>query len=290
MLHLPALLLAGALLLLAGAPGVRAGQAPEERWVRLPVGGRERLALIHLPPASVGSRPLPLVLVLHGGGENAEMAQRNTAFSARADKLGFIVAYPNGTGAQRRRGLTWNAGDCCGYARQNGVDDVAFLRALIARLRRNLRIDPLRIYAAGFGNGGMMAHRLACEASEEVAAVAVVGGALLARCQPAQPVSVVIIHGAKDPWVPFGGGKVGNQTFPAVADAVAFWVTHNGAQVPRRTERGSVVLETFPDGRKGTEVMQITLKEGTHAWPAGEPPAFSATGAILDFFAAHPKQ
>ncbi len=289
--------LVGVLQLLAWvAPVGQAARGPTERWVRLRVEGRERLCLVHVPPAYDGARPLPLVLALHAEGANAETAQRMTGFSARADRSGFIVAYPNGSGAEARRGLTWNAGDCCGYAQDRQVDDVAYLRALTDHLRRELKVDPRRIYATGLGNGGMMVYRLACELSDRVAAVAVVGGALMARCEPAQPVSVLVIHGSEDPFVPYHGGKPTRKTddhertYPSVADTVSYWVKRNGCQkAPRRTEQRKVVVETYPGGRNDTEVSLITLQGGGHAWPAGAPPEFSATDAALHFFSEHAK-
>jgi len=142
-------------------------------------------------------------MVLHGAGGNAEYAQRMAGFTRKADSDGFIVAYPNGTGKLRRRQLTWNAGDCCGDAWEYGVDDVAFFPALTARLKAELKVDPLRVYAAGFDNGGMMAQRLACDLSDKVAAAASVAGALPPACRPAQPVSVMLIHGTADQWVPY---------------------------------------------------------------------------------------
>ena len=45
--------------------------------------------------------------------------------SEKADKEGFIVVYPNGTGRMERM-LTWNAGTCCGCGPRN-VDDVGFV-------------------------------------------------------------------------------------------------------------------------------------------------------------------
>src|ERR1700680_867438 len=76
----------------------------------LKVGDRARTYLLHLPPIYDGKRPLPLVIVLHGGGGNAPGAARMTGFSEKADKEGFVVVYPNGSGRLKNRLLTWNSG------------------------------------------------------------------------------------------------------------------------------------------------------------------------------------
>ena len=78
--------------------------------------------------------PVPLVLVLHGGGGNAGYAESMTGFTAKAEKEEFIVVYPEGTGRFLKRHLTWNAGHCCGIAMERRVNDVGFIGALIDKL------------------------------------------------------------------------------------------------------------------------------------------------------------
>jgi polyhydroxybutyrate depolymerase len=110
---------------------------PGDSTQSLTFAGRERAYLVHLPrPAAIGNSPLPLVIVLHGGGGNAASAAKMTGLSALADKENFIVVYPDGTGRLDDRLLTWNSGNCCGYALDNQVDDVGFIRALIEKLAR----------------------------------------------------------------------------------------------------------------------------------------------------------
>ncbi|HEY9344599.1 MAG TPA: alpha/beta fold hydrolase, partial [Inquilinus sp.] len=168
-------------LLLSTAPGRAAGTDVD---ATLPVDGVSRSYTLHLPPAAAGGDPLPLVVVLHGGGANADSAIALTGFSAEADAEGFIVAYPNGTGrlkptAETADQFSWNAGDCCGAAMRRDADDVGFLRALVSTIEQERAVDRHRIYAAGFSAGGMMAYRLACEAGDIFAGVAVVSGAIL---------------------------------------------------------------------------------------------------------------
>jgi len=90
---------------------------------------------------------------------------------ATADREGFVAVYPNGTG-RGTRALTWNAGGCCAYAERNNIDDVGFTKALLDDLTSRVHIDRTRVYATGISNGGMMAFRLAVEASDRIAAIA----------------------------------------------------------------------------------------------------------------------
>ena len=266
--------------------------------------GRERAYLVHLPPA-IGNSPLPLVLVLHGGGGNAANAARMTQMSALADKENFIVVYPNGSGRLDDTLLTWNSGNCCGYALDNSVDDVGFIRALIEKLQRDYPIDARRVYATGISNGGMMSYRLACELSDKIAAIAPVAGALNVECKPAQPVSVIAFHGTNDQNVPYNGG-VGSKsidphprTDQSVAYALTFWSQFDQcAPTPRRDERGSIVHDTYANCANGTGVELYTINGGGHAWPGGDrltvlldapTQEISATELMWKFFKQHPK-
>jgi polyhydroxybutyrate depolymerase len=272
----------------------------------LKVGDRERTYLLHLPPVYDGERSLPLMIVLHGGGGNAPGAVRMTGFSEKADKEGFAVVYPNGSGRLKNRLLTWDSGNCCGYALDNNVDDVGFIRALIDELENSRAIDPRRVYVTGISNGGMMTYRLACELSDKIAAAAPVAGALnLENCQPAHPVSMIIFHGTADEHVLYDGGEplkradTHRRVDKSVSYAVNFWVNQDGCSAtPQREERGTIRTEIYRGGKAGTEVVLYTVKGGGHAWPGGEAYVLgaeptreiSATDLMWDFFVRHPKK
>src|SRR5258706_558792 len=98
--------------------------APGDRWLSVEHEGRTRTCLVHVPPQYDPTHPMPLVLFFHGGMGTAEQAAASYGWSEKADKEGFLVAYPNGTG----RLQTWNAVHGCGAAFREGVDDVGFVR------------------------------------------------------------------------------------------------------------------------------------------------------------------
>ncbi len=100
----------------------------------LPVAGKSRSYLVLVPP-QYNDSPMPVVLAFHGGATNGEAMARFCGLSEKADEAGFICVYPNGTG-RLRRVLTWNGGNCCGYAKENQIDDVGFVRALLADMAR----------------------------------------------------------------------------------------------------------------------------------------------------------
>ncbi|GAB4450501.1 MAG: hypothetical protein OHK0041_12520 [Anaerolineales bacterium] len=267
--------------------------------------GIERTYLLHIPPSYDESKPALLVIALHGGGGNAESQRRVSGFDQLADAQGFIVVYPNGTGRFNDTLLTWNGGTCCGYAAENQIDDVGFIRALIAELESKFNIDPRRIYATGMSNGAIMSYRLACDAADLFAAIAPVSGTQnLEECQPSEAVSVIHFHGTADEHLPYDGG-VGPKSltgveYASVADSLAFWILRDNC--PSRAEieqNGDVTHLTYSPCSAGTSVELYKIEGGGHAWPGVEGPAWaggdeptqsiSATETIWEFFAAHPK-
>jgi polyhydroxybutyrate depolymerase len=119
----------------------------------LVIGGVTRTYTVHIPPRVSEGRPLPVVLAFHGGGGTASGFKAYADLDALADREGFVVVYPDGTGRLGRRLLTWNAGGCCGYAAAQSVDDVGFALAALRDVARNVSIDPARVYATGHSNG-----------------------------------------------------------------------------------------------------------------------------------------
>lgn len=168
-------------------------------------------------PATAGSGVTmltPLIVVLHGlGGSGGD----TRAFGF--DEIeGVLVAHPDGVGR------SWNAGACCGKAHEQGVDDVARLDALVARMVAEEGADPDRVYAVGFSNGAMMAYAWAC-GSRTPAGIGVVGGARVAPCPDPGPVAVVAVHGDADRSVPIGGGvgprSITRHDYPSFDESLA---------------------------------------------------------------------
>jgi polyhydroxybutyrate depolymerase len=324
-----AALLCAALLAALAAPGCGRGgrstgrQTPSEDSQKssvfpssLEYGGRQRTYIVHLPPSysEDSARRFPLVLVLHGGTIDAVKMERLTGMDATADREGFIAVYPNGTG--RFEGVfTWNVGFGYGYALENNVDDVGFLRKLIKVLENDYSIDPGRVYVTGISNGGILAYRLASEAPDLIAAAAPVAAVTGGRENPdaplivfgaaAQPVPVIAFHGKADAMIPYFGGQgtksLTETVYISVLETISLWAQYDGCSAHAQTETstsGDIMKDTYSGGRGGAEVVLYTIAGGTHSWPGGnrlsqtgpEPTKeISANDLMWEFFKAHPR-
>jgi polyhydroxybutyrate depolymerase len=307
------LVVTGVLILIALACA-RASTSTATPFPSLPAGeflrsvgydGLERSYVLYVPGSVNWALPVSLVLVFHGGTGNAENAMTMSGFNEVADRNGFLVIYPNGTGRlSDEKLLTWNGGGCCGFAQEQDVDDVGFVRAIVEDLRSLANVDPKRIYATGMSNGGILSHRLACEASDLFAAIAPVAGTLnFTPCNPADYVSVIEFHGTGDQNLPYDGG-VGSESlvdvdYASVQDSIGFWVAFNGCDSqPQRESFSDIQHETWSGCTGQASVELYTILGGGHAWPGGvrgrpsadEPTqTISASQLIWEFFAAHPK-
>jgi polyhydroxybutyrate depolymerase len=177
------------------------------------------------------------------------------------------------------------------------VDDVAFFRALLARLESDYTIDSKRVFVTGISNGAMMSYRLACEMSDRIAAISPVEGAQDIPCNPANPVALLVFHGTADHLVPFDGGSTpfqmgSKRSDTPVADTVAFWAKEDGCSAtPKHTETAAVHTDIYSGCKNGTAVALYAIQGGHHMWPGlrisgNDVPA---TDLMWTFFAAHPK-
>lgn len=301
----------GALLAVAALPAC----AEEEHIVKktIETGGRERAYRLHVPPSYSKEKPVPLVLMFHGGGGSSSGMESLTHFGALSDREGFIVAYPDAVEGN------WNDGreDFRSEARKLGVDDVAFVAALIDALSAEYAIDPKRIFASGISNGAIMSHCLGARLSRRFAAIApVVGGMATGVAEafaPEEPVSVLVLQGTDDPLVPYDGGGIGffggRGTIVSTKRAIDLWVAHDGCgaepaveDLPDRDPEDGTRIHrsTWTGGKNGTEVVLLRIEGGGHTWPTG--PQYlprsvigrtskdiDATAVIWEFFAGHPK-
>lgn len=251
----------------------------------LEVGGRERTYLYHHPPSWKGEphdaqeKKLPLVVALHGRGGQGKSQESLTHMTDIADREGFVIAYPDG----HRR--SWHDARDKGPAAEDGVDDVAFISALIDHFVAHHSVDPKRVFVTGTSNGGIMTYRVACELADKIAAAGPVIGLMpdmpSYECKPSRPVPMMIFAGNDDPLIPYEGGDVFGDERGKVMSAHATrakWAELNGCEgadvqqtIDPNADDGTRVQEMRHSHCKdGSQVVLFTVEGGGHTWPNGE--------------------
>ena len=281
-----------------------------DELVALQYQGEARDYLLHVPP-NAGSDKLPLVIALHGAGDDAPGFAGETHLADAADKFGMMVAFPNGSEGGAPLHRTFNAQICCGDSVMRQIDDIGFVGAVIEDVNARHPVDRARVYATGMSNGGMLVYQLAATHPEWFAAVAPVSASIGGMTRdgrtylipmPKMPVPVMMIHGRKDPYVLYEGGSSAMLNFPniwkfSVGDALSFWKTVDGCASPATIAHPSRDLRrvAYTQCKAGSEVVLWEIMNGDHNWPGDVFPApggktVSASSEILGFFATHRRE
>ena len=153
-----------------------------------------------LPSNYQPGTPAALIIALHGYTANTPYADSYFQLSKVADQKGILTIYPSGS-KDSNGYLFWNATPACCNFDSSTVDDEAYLLSIIDSVSRDYPVDPARVYIIGHSNGGFMAHRMACNQSDRIAAIVSLAGATYSNtrsCKPTSPVSVLEIHGTND--------------------------------------------------------------------------------------------
>ena len=125
-----------------------------------------------LPPGA------PLVVVLHGCTQTAAGFAEGTGWRTLAERHHFAVLLPEQTRSN-------NANTCFNWFEPGdvtrGEGEVASIRAMVARMQGDLRIDPARVFVTGLSAGGAMTSALLATYPDVFVAGAVIAG-LPFRC------------------------------------------------------------------------------------------------------------
>src|SRR5450759_226102 len=194
--------------------------------------GEKREYLLYVPKSYDRAKPTPLVISMHAAALWPATQREASQWNKVADEHGFIVVYPSGTtlsggGTGVLPFRVWLL-----RPEADASANVRFISELIDTLEAAYNIDPTRIYANGFSNGGAMAFALSCRLSHRIAAVGTVSAAQDQRpwswCADSRPVPLINFHGTAD-LVPYNGGKVwaSPRPFPNVLTWTANWARRN---------------------------------------------------------------
>jgi polyhydroxybutyrate depolymerase len=265
----PVLWLRTLLIPAVGWIGPRAAAVPEPAPVTWTVDGfaREGLQVLPETPAVAGA---PVVLVFHGHGGTARNAARSFALHRYWPEA--IVVYPQGLNTPGR--LTDPEGRRPGWQHavgEQGDRDLKLVDEILARLRREQRIDERRIHATGHSNGGGFTYLLWAQRGAVFASFAptAAGGAELPDARDRlEPRPVLHVAGRADALVSFAAQE---RTIARVRE-------FNRAGPGEPWAPGC----TYHPSPVGAPVVAF-VHAGGHAFPAAAPPL------IARFLREHPR-
>lgn len=258
---------------------------------------------------TVRKRAWPLIVVLHGFSGTGEFADFYLGLRFRVSTRGFILLSPEGTKTPSGTrapppevgdlsGLQfWNATDnCCDFGK-TGVDDTAYLLALIEKAKATYNIDPNRVYLIGHSNGGFMVNRLGCEAGRTFAGIANLAGGTYKdprNCRSPEPVRYLQIHAEDDERIRYGD----HPDYSGARATVGHWLAKNGCS--NRVTRGpkydfvwtipgtDTSVQSWKNCRSKKSVELWTIRSHKDEKHNPHIPIFHISGvfteAVLDFF------
>lgn len=242
------------------------------------VAGLRRYRLFK-PSAAIRQPARPLLVMLHGCGQDAAGFARSTRLQALAAREGFLLIYPEQERLANPQGC-WNWFDT---RSGRAFSEAASILAAVDQVCLLHGADPQRVAVAGFSAGAGMAALLALRHPERFRAVVMHSGvapgaahstataiaAMQGRRRPAplpddagRP-PLLVIQGTADPVVAASNGLAAAQSWVAATQA--------RAGIPRHVQRGKRRAMTVTDfKRAGRTLATLCEVDGLgHAWSGG---------------------
>ena len=228
----------------------------------------ERCWLLLVPTIVNESSTVPLVVDIHGGGDDMYQQRWTSDFANLSMEQGFIVAYPQG------HNDLWNQGD--GVLPGADQDDVGFILKMVEKIQNNHSIDSSRIYVTGWSNGCGMTHRLAVQSSDVFAAAGCMSMYQFAEVATGYtPIPFMEVHGILDEIVHYGSaafagvilGIPGTGLEQGAIQNLEQWANLNGCQgvMPEIiVVEDDYDIRGYTDCENETQVMLMTLFFAAH--------------------------
>lgn len=247
----------------------------------MPYQGMSRSYLMSRP-STTSRKKLPVIVVLHGRDATPVYEQQRTNFTSVVNPS--ILVYP--AGYQE----SWNSGGCCGPAQNANLDDVGFVKAVLARVKATQPdASQGQAFLVGYSNGGKLALRLACVDAGDFSGVAVYGATDSETCPNRAPSQMLIMAGALDTEIPATTVPPPPQPNGFVppsfrAEVDGYRAADGCAAAPVVTTVGLVTLSSWVHCSNNERVGQAVFANGNHEWPTGSAASPSGEGVAWAWF------
>lgn len=254
---------------------------------------------VFVPTSYDPAVPTPLVVLLHGFGCDGAWVESYFQLLPLAEQHGFLYMCPEGTVDQDGNRF-WNATDSCCDFYGTGVDDSAYLLALVDEVKTLLNVDPGKVFFAGHSNGAFMSYRMACDHSGTVAAIASLAGATYddpLGCAPSSAVHVLQIHGTADSMILYEGGTGPLGPYPGAVQTIEQWAAFDGCVIDGVPTPPPLDLDSSIAGAEtDVDVYDVgcSVDGSAQLWSINGGTHFPSltdefSPSVIDFLLSHPK-
>jgi polyhydroxybutyrate depolymerase len=260
------------------ASAASAASTVSTKTYSMTVAGLKRSYEVITPTAAL-PKPAPIIFMLSGLGATVpqEITRDMLVPYASADEAEIV--YPVAIGA------SWNAIGCCAYAQAHNVNDVAFLKALVAK------VDPGHarlVYVVGYSNGARLAFRIACDDPSLFDGYATVKGVPTPGCVLSKPVLLVQLASVDDPEIPYKPGDGGLEPLPVTTLMARLRLSEKCPVKPVVTHTQELTMTTWSPCGSGTRLGFAVWTDGKHSFPRAPTSVPGASQVIWSFFTDTP--